>query len=154
MPLFKCEWPNGDVSFVLARDIDNAIEQLDEFDTAEPHMITKVREFMLDLRPNRKALEANERARKEGRDTEVSPWELSELGECMLEPEGSVLPSDTATLGRIRKFEKEGRSRQREQELRQQAEREGTLIDLTMRRLKEAARRSQFSMPAEPADEP
>jgi len=35
MPVFMCRWPNGDFSFVSARNKSKAIEALDEIDNAE-----------------------------------------------------------------------------------------------------------------------
>lgn len=138
MPLYKCEWPNGDVSFVLARDVDGAIERLDELGEAEPPMLTKLSEFLIDLSPNRKILEANERARKEDRDAEGFPWELGELSECLLDPEAGVLPSEEQTLRRLRKLQRQTRAAERSREseaaLRARAIRDGTLVDLTARR--------------------
>lgn len=138
MPLFKCEWPNGDVSFVLARDVDDAILRLDEFGDAERPMLTKLSEFMIDLSPNRKILEENERARKQDRDEEGFPWELSEVGECLLDPEAGILPSEEQTLRRLRRAERQTRTGERarasEATLRARAIRDGTLVDLTARR--------------------
>ncbi len=141
MPMYRCDWPNGDVTFVLARDIEDAILQLDELGDAEPRMLKRIHEFMIDLKPNRRALLANERARKEGRDETENPWELGEFGEVMLDPESDLLPSEESTLRRLRKYEKEGKLSQREQELRRRAEQEGKIIDLTMRRLARTSRR-------------
>jgi hypothetical protein len=45
-----CRWPNGDVSFVLARNKEDATIALDEFDNAELATISKLDNFMLDFR--------------------------------------------------------------------------------------------------------
>lgn len=174
MPLFKCEWPNGDVSFVLARDVADAMLRLDEFGDAEPAMLTKLSEFLIDLSPNRKVLEENDRARKEGRDEEGFPWQLGELSECLLDPEAGVLPSEEATLRRLRKVQRqtqgearpsprvrqtqrpqakvsdEKRTREGEAALRARAIRDGTLVDLAARR-RDAQRRPTLTSPV---DEP
>lgn len=47
--LFRCDWPNGDVSFVLANDEDDAICELDEVAAAERSMLTEVFTFQLHL---------------------------------------------------------------------------------------------------------
>lgn len=156
MPMFKCEWPNGDVTFVLAKSVDDAITQLDEFDDATPQMIKRVREFMIDLRPNRAVMEANLRARAEGRSEQGDAWELGDFGESMFSPESSALPSDEDTLRRIRAYEQgePNAVAEKEQELRDRAERDGTLIDLTKRRLAAAARRMSDAAQAAPPDEP
>ena len=39
MPLYRCNWPNGETSFVLAGDEQDAIAKLDEFDAATPEML-------------------------------------------------------------------------------------------------------------------
>ncbi len=108
MPMYKCEWPNGDVSFVLASDVEDAISQLDELGDADASMIKRVREFMIDLTPNRQILEANERARKEGRGDLDWPWELAGFGESMYDPDAEIFPSDKATLRRLRAFDEAG----------------------------------------------
>ena len=50
MPVFLCRWPNGDVSFVSARNKEDAIEALDEFDNAELAKLFQIGNFMLDFR--------------------------------------------------------------------------------------------------------
>jgi hypothetical protein len=50
MPLFACRWPNGDVSFVLARNKEAAIEELDEVDNAEGCPIVPVQDFQVHFR--------------------------------------------------------------------------------------------------------
>lgn len=52
--LFRCDWPNGDVSFVLAKDEDEAIFQLDEVGAAEESMLTEVFTFQIHLALRRK----------------------------------------------------------------------------------------------------
>ena len=56
MPLYRCEWPNGDVSFVLADDVQDAIVKLDEWGEATPKMLRKVTQFLIDLSPQRDVL--------------------------------------------------------------------------------------------------
>jgi hypothetical protein len=50
MPVFMCRWPNGDVSFVFARNKEDAIITLDEFDNAELAKLVQIGSFMLDFR--------------------------------------------------------------------------------------------------------
>jgi len=50
MPVFMCRWPNGDFSFVSARDESKAIEALDEIDNAEGCPLSVVRDFMVHFR--------------------------------------------------------------------------------------------------------
>jgi len=50
MPVFMCRWPNGDFSFVSARDKSKAIEALDEIDNAEGCPLSVVRDFMVHFR--------------------------------------------------------------------------------------------------------
>jgi hypothetical protein len=53
MPIFLCRWPNGDVSIVSARNKDDAIVALDEFDNADHAYISQLREqFLVDFRLN------------------------------------------------------------------------------------------------------
>ena len=50
MPVYCCRWPDGDISFVAARNKKEAIIALDEVGNAEASYIFKVEEFMLHLR--------------------------------------------------------------------------------------------------------
>src|SRR3989442_13068222 len=50
MPVFCCRWPNGDISFVAARNKKEVIVALDEVGNAETSDIFTVDEFMLHLR--------------------------------------------------------------------------------------------------------
>lgn len=45
--LFRYDWPNGDVSFVLAKSVSDAIRELDEVDSADEHMLTEVDAFQV-----------------------------------------------------------------------------------------------------------
>ena len=45
-----CRWPNGDLSFVSARNKEDAIIQLDEWDNAELAELRQIRSFMVDFR--------------------------------------------------------------------------------------------------------
>jgi hypothetical protein len=49
MMIYRCDWPNGDVSFVLAEDEVDALFRLDEIGGAEEHMLTEQPEFMIDF---------------------------------------------------------------------------------------------------------
>jgi hypothetical protein len=44
-----CRWPNGDLSFVSARNREDAIIALDELDNAELAKLRQVRDFMVDV---------------------------------------------------------------------------------------------------------
>ncbi len=50
MPVFMCRWPNGDFSFVSARDKSKAIEALDEIGNAEGCPLSVVEDFMVHFR--------------------------------------------------------------------------------------------------------
>jgi hypothetical protein len=50
MPIFMCRWPNGDVSFLSARNKEDAIIMLDEWDKAELAELRQIRDFMVDFR--------------------------------------------------------------------------------------------------------
>jgi hypothetical protein len=51
MPLYAVRWENGDVSFVVAEDIDDAVIKLDEVGDANGHPIKELGDdFMLHLR--------------------------------------------------------------------------------------------------------
>jgi hypothetical protein len=52
MPVFLCRWPNGDVSIVSARNKDDAVAALDEFDNADHAHISQLKEFLVDFRLN------------------------------------------------------------------------------------------------------
>lgn len=45
-----CRWPNGDLSFVSARNKEDAVIRLDEWDNAEMAELRQIREFMVDFR--------------------------------------------------------------------------------------------------------
>jgi len=45
-----CRWPNGDLSFVSARNKEDAIIRLDEWDNAELAELTLTQDFMVDFR--------------------------------------------------------------------------------------------------------
>ncbi len=46
MPVFMCRWPNGDSSFVSARNKSKAVETLDEIGNAEGCPLSVVGDFM------------------------------------------------------------------------------------------------------------
>src|SRR5262245_49161323 len=50
MSVFCCRWPNGDISFVAARNRREAVIALDEVGNAETSYVFTVAEFMLHLR--------------------------------------------------------------------------------------------------------
>jgi len=45
-----CRWPNGDLSFVCARNKEDAIIMLDEWDNAELAELRQIQNFMVDFR--------------------------------------------------------------------------------------------------------
>ena len=45
-----CRWPNGDLSFVSARNKEDAIVMLDEWDNADLAELRPIRNFMVDFR--------------------------------------------------------------------------------------------------------
>jgi hypothetical protein len=45
-----CRWPNGDLSFVSARNKEDAIVMLDEWDNADLAELMQIRNFMVDFR--------------------------------------------------------------------------------------------------------
>lgn len=49
MPVFMCRWPNGDLSFVSARNKEDAIVMLDEWDNADLAEVRQVQHFMVDF---------------------------------------------------------------------------------------------------------
>ncbi len=138
MPLYRCEWPNGDVSFVLADNVEDAVVKLDEWGEATPRMIRRVQQFMIDLTPRREVLHKRDALLRSGQeDDQAEPtWELGELGECMIPGEPGGLPSDELTFRRIQSFEKQSARRDHALRRRAKAERDGTLVDLTARRLR------------------
>src|SRR5262249_37218443 len=50
VPIFMCRWPNGDLSFVSARNQEDAIIMLDEWDNAELAELRQIQDFMVDFR--------------------------------------------------------------------------------------------------------
>jgi hypothetical protein len=44
-----CRWPNGDLSFVFARNKEDAIIMLDEWDNAELAELRQIQNFMVDF---------------------------------------------------------------------------------------------------------
>lgn len=49
MKLYRCNWPNGDISIVLARDKLDAAFRLDEFGDARAEYIREIKQFMVDF---------------------------------------------------------------------------------------------------------
>ena len=50
MPAYLCRWPNGDVTLLNARNRDDAVILLDEFDDAELAELFRLDSLMVDLR--------------------------------------------------------------------------------------------------------
>ena len=92
MRLYKCEWPDGDVTLVLARSKEEALDELDELGEATEEMVTVVRSFMVTFTP------------KEVEHPEVDQgdfeWGLGHLGECM----GLILPDVNEAVSRSGAF--------------------------------------------------
>jgi hypothetical protein len=81
MPLFVCAWPDGDVSFVEADDVEQAIFVLDEFGDADPSIVTRCPPgFALQLSPTV--------TREDG--TIIGSWEVDELAGAMTAPGGPL----------------------------------------------------------------
>jgi hypothetical protein len=47
--MFMCRWPNGDLYFLSARNKEDAVIMLDEFDNAELAELRQIRDFMVDF---------------------------------------------------------------------------------------------------------
>lgn len=71
MPLFKCVWPDDDVSFVVAKSKAHAAKLLSEVGDPDESFISLAKDFLVTLTPA------------------TDDWELGELGECMY---NGVLP--------------------------------------------------------------
>ncbi|MBL8632455.1 MAG: hypothetical protein JNM40_04475 [Myxococcales bacterium] len=138
MPLYRCEWPNGDVSFVLADNIEDAIVKLDEWGEATPQMIRRVQQFLIDLSPRRAVLRKRAARLRSGLPDDLGEqtWKLGELGECMIPGEPGGLPSEDLTWQRIRSFAAQRKRQDTQQQQQQDAEQDGTLDSLTARRLR------------------
>lgn len=73
MKLFRCRWPIGEVTFVYARDKNDAVFKLDEFGEADPKWVTPVSSFMVNFSPKRVTAEE---------ESEYDyDWELAEMCE-------------------------------------------------------------------------
>lgn len=75
MRLYKCQWPDGDVTVVLARSVEEALDELEEVGTATADMISLMKEFMVTFTPT----EIEDPAVEE---TDFK-WGVLEMGECM-----------------------------------------------------------------------
>ena len=84
MPLYKCQWADGAVSFVIAKNKAQAISDLMEVGAANPSEVTVVKDFLVTFTP---CVEVGD----EGRECF---WEIGELGECMRH----VLPDVEASM--------------------------------------------------------
>jgi len=89
MRLYKCEWPDGDVTMILARNKEEALDDLDEIGNADIEMLTEVRSFMVTFAPTEV-----EHPEVDEPDFE---WSLSHLGECMV----GVLPAIEEAIARL-----------------------------------------------------
>jgi hypothetical protein len=49
MPLYRCDWPNGEVSIVLARSRRDAVDTLDELGGASLDMLDEIDDFMVTI---------------------------------------------------------------------------------------------------------
>jgi hypothetical protein len=50
MSTFLCRWPNGDFSVLIARSKKDAIERLDEIDSADDCQMTPLKDFLVTFR--------------------------------------------------------------------------------------------------------
>lgn len=84
MGLYRCLWPDGDVSFVMAKDKDDALFLLDEFGGAGEEMLTEVGcgDFMVTFTPTCEEEE-------DGEEGEYG-WALSESGERTIGEDGPL----------------------------------------------------------------
>lgn len=89
MKLYKCEWLDGSVSFVLARSGKDASSKLLEVGAVDADAITVVDEFLVTLAPGVSIDGA-------GSVVNDGAWAVSELGECMAD----VLPDHAQSLAR------------------------------------------------------
>jgi len=79
--LWKCSWPNGSFSIVLARTKADVVFLLDEFDSADESMVTEVRHFVIDFNFNEEAARASAAMRGEERD-EVDRYSMLHFQFC------------------------------------------------------------------------
>jgi hypothetical protein len=122
MPIFLCRWPNGDVSIVSARNKEDAIVALDEFDNADHGYISQLKEqFLVDFR-----------LKDDGR------LELSQFGESTLDeimknafPELEKTPSEDSAvvrqaveLERMRLWEKKKKVKEAKTEMGQELQKQ------------------------------
>jgi hypothetical protein len=85
MGLYRCLWPNGEVSFVVAKDESDAILHLDEFGEADEEMLSEVEDgdFMVTFAASRD--EVDEKTGEREYD-----WVLSETGERTTDEDGPL----------------------------------------------------------------
>jgi hypothetical protein len=84
MKLFACTWPNGEISFVLARDPADAVDRLDEFGTAEEKWLYPVEKDFMVTFVHQRETEAHAQAQSNGTGArEFVGWSLSEVGDAM-----------------------------------------------------------------------
>jgi len=94
--LYKCAWPNGDVSVVYATNEEDAIEWLDEVGGAEPEMLTELAAgtFMLHFTPTHD----EEAEWEEGDGEKYYTWVLENFGGCTVD-DGGALSDEEAKKG-------------------------------------------------------
>lgn len=80
MGLYRCMWPNGEVSFVMAGDKDDAVILLDEFGEAGREMLSKIEngDFMVTFAPTHDEETEGVSAPSSRREYD---WVLSETGD-------------------------------------------------------------------------
>jgi hypothetical protein len=88
-----CRWPNADLSFVSARNKEDAIVMLDEFGNAEQAELRQIQDFMVDFGL-----------------TDDGELELKAFGECVLD---DIWERAYPVLSQARLAERRRRSRVR-----------------------------------------
>lgn len=99
MRLYKCEWLDGSVSFVLASNKKDAASKLREVGSVDADMVIAVTEFLVTLAPVIPSPEAL---------ADDAPWYVSELGDCMAD----VLPDYVESLKKQRLMQGEETSKE------------------------------------------
>lgn len=83
MKLYRCLWPNGDVSVVLARNKTDAIFELDEVGGATPSYLEEIVDtFMVHFVPVQ--------GRPDGDDDPGGRWALEGFGELTCDESGPL----------------------------------------------------------------
>jgi len=76
MKVYLCRWPNNECSIVCAANKGEAIDELDEWDSATPEMLTEItRPFALDFSPVKQPVDPHNQFSKE------YDWEFNQATE-------------------------------------------------------------------------